>query len=627
MIDFPAPNHRQTPYVFLDSSASHGEDPESYVFTSPDDVLVFRTGDDVRDFFRRIDNMQRRGFWLAGFFAYEFGYELERAVVNGRRKSAEPLAWLIACRKPRRIRREMQPKSGPQRMIIQSAPRLTFGRYADDIRRIQTYLRQGLTYQVNHTFPLDIRVAQNPWDVYRVLRRVQPTAYSAFLQTGYMHVLSFSPELFFRIDKRQITVRPMKGTADRGLTAEDDARRAVQLSGNEKARAENLMIVDLMRNDIGRICDRVRTTRLFRVERHPTLLQMTSTVEGSLSSDTTWLDVFRALFPSGSVTGAPKIRTMQIISELERTPRGVYTGAIGFISPDGRACFNVAIRTIQMRGRTGRMGVGGGIVQDSQARDEYREALLKARFLQDAPGPAHLIETIRWERGRWRFLPAHIRRLRGSARYFSFPLDMATLRRTLTAFARRKCRTTDNLKVRISLGSDGRMRLSSERIRPTPTPVRVCLNPNRTDPDDVRIYHKTDGRALYDDALARARSAGCFDALFQNIRGEITEGAITNLFIRRRGRLYTPPLTSGVLPGILRGHLLQTGQATEKLMTWKDVLAADCVFVGNSVRGLLPAVPVTGYLPGKSQRVRSRGRNTIRKSARAPGAGSTARTS
>ena len=384
-----------------------------------------------------------------------------------------------------------------------------------------------------------------------------------------------------------IVVKPMKGTADRGLTLEDDVRRAEALRVSEKNRAENVMIVDLMRNDLGRICSNgsVKTTRLFEVERFPSVWQMTSTIEGHLREECTPDSVIRALFPSGSVTGAPKIRAMQLISALETTPRGVYTGSIGYFAPH-QAQFNVAIRTAVLRGTEGLLGVGGGITYDSSSPDEWKESQSKAAFLtQDAPD-FKIIETMRWD-GEYRLLDEHLERMRGSAEYFGFCFEERAAREALDEivpqFGDRPHR------VRLLLAQDGSLELDPGEIIDVAPFGRVRLSAETVLSSDRFLYHKTTRRKLYNDELAAARAAQCDDALFFNERGELTEGAIHNVFVVNGALWRTPAIACGVLPGTYRAFILKTRRnVREDVLTLDDLVRADAIYLCNSVRGMFP---------------------------------------
>lgn len=584
--------HLSSPFVFLETVSPDRENKTSFLFTDFKEMLVFNRGDDVEKFFREAENFLKKGCWLSGYFSYEFGYWLEPALYHLRQKTGLPLVWLGACKKPLLINRDPSYRRPLDRQLSYNikniTPDISRREYFSKIGRIKKYIEQGLTYETNFTFKIKFDFRGDILDIYLNLRRSQPTPYSALINTGESAVLSLSPELFFRQQDRKIATRPMKGTFSRGFTLEEDINNRELLKASKKIRAENLMIVDLLRNDLGRICQKVRAAKLFEIEKHPTLYQMTSTVEGRLRDDVEIKDIFSSLFPSGSVTGAPKIKTMEIIKHLEREPRGIYTGAIGYISPLKAACFNVAIRTVLIRDGKGELGVGGGIVYDSSEAAEYDEALLKAKFLTERPTRFSLIETIRWERGKgYYLLGSHIARLRDSCSYFSVHLDTAKLRTELKNLE--KGIDEGKWRVRVLVSQRGEIDMEKEILENVEVPVRVKISSQRVNPDDVFLYHKTTRRDLYDKERMKARRKGFFETIFLNTKEEITEGSITNIFVLKDRNLYTPPVKCGLLRGVLRERLLREGKAQEKVIYRKDVLGADKVYVGNSVRGLLEA--------------------------------------
>jgi len=413
--------------------------------------------------------------------------------------------------------------------------------------------------------------------------------------TPDFHVLSLSPELFFRREGKEIFARPMKGTAPRGRTSREDARLKTWLAMDEKQRAENLMIVDLLRNDLGRVAKigSVEVTDLFTVETYRSVHQMTSGITAELRSDMGLKDMLRALFPCGSVTGAPKVRAMEIIRELEGGPRGVYTGAIGHIAPSGDGQFNVGIRTVVLQGDQGEMGIGGGIVADSKVDSEFDECLLKAHFLTKVDTPFELIETLRYEPARgFHLLERHLARLQSSALHFGYPFSREAVLAALDAEAVRV--DSAAALVRLLLGEDGAITVTSTAITlPTKDTVwRFVISDQRLDEKDPLFYHKTTRRQFFDREMERQKAlTGCDEVVFLNKKGELTEGTRTNLFVELDGRLFTPALTCGLLPGTLREELLDLPRAaaSEAVLTPQDLLAADRIYLGNSVRGLIRA--------------------------------------
>jgi para-aminobenzoate synthetase/4-amino-4-deoxychorismate lyase len=467
-------------------------------------------------------------------------------------------------------------------------PTLTRGEYARALCAIHEAIGAGEVYQVNYTFRLRAPYEGDLLPLFWQLYERQPVPYAAYLDTGAHAIASLSPELFFALDGERITTRPMKGTAPRGLTRADDLQHAERLTRCPKNRAENLMIVDMARNDLGRIAriGSVRVPRLFEAERYATLWQMTSTVVAC--TDAPLPEIFRALFPAASITGAPKIRATHVIHALERAPRGVYTGAIGVVLPDRHAQFNVAIRTLHYDKVAAQLtfGVGSGIVWDSEQVAEYEECLTKAQVLF-APRPAfELLETLLWRRGRGYFLlEAHLKRLRDSADYFGFAVDADAVRHQLLTVAERF--TAPRYRVRLRVNRYGEAQVEYAPLSPERRVWRVALAHEPVNPREVFLYHKTTHRQVYE--RARAAHPDCDDVILWNTRGEITESTLANVVVRLDGRYYTPPVECGLLAGVYREHLLQRGLLRERVLTPNDLRRAEAVYLINSVRGRIRA--------------------------------------
>jgi para-aminobenzoate synthetase/4-amino-4-deoxychorismate lyase len=467
-------------------------------------------------------------------------------------------------------------------------PTLTRGEYARALCAIHEAIGAGEVYQVNYTFRLRAPYEGDLLPLFWQLYERQPVPYAAYLDTGAHAIASLSPELFFALDGERITTRPMKGTAPRGLTRADDLQQAERLTRCPKNRAENLMIVDMARNDLGRIAriGSVRVPRLFEAERYATLWQMTSTVVAC--TDAPLPEIFRALFPAASITGAPKIRATHVIHALERAPRGVYTGAIGVVLPDRHAQFNVAIRTLHYDKAAGQLeySVGSGIVWDSEQVAEYEECLTKAQVLF-APRPAfELLETLLWRRGRGYFLlEAHLKRLRDSADYFGFAVDADAVRHQLLTVAERF--TAPRYRVRLRVNRYGEAQVEHASLAPERRVWRVALAHEPVNPREVFLYHKTTHRQVYE--RARAARPDCDDVILWNTRGEITESTLANVVVRLDGRYYTPPVECGLLAGVYREHLLQRGLLRERVLTPDDLRRAEAVYLINSVRGRIRA--------------------------------------
>ena len=381
----------------------------------------------------------------------------------------------------------------------------------------------------------------------------------------------------------------MKGTAARGGNPASDAERSHALRSDPKSRAENLMIVDLLRNDLGRVCrtGSVQVASLFDIETFETLHQMTSTIEGQARPGTGLAEILSGLFPCGSITGAPKHNTMKIIADLERQPRGIYTGAIGYVEPGGDFCFNVPIRTVVSDSPgCAVMGIGSGIVSDSLAADEYREVELKARFLKDVNQSFGLLESMRLEAsGATPLLEKHLARLERSAAAFGFSCSVADIRQEIAAYAAQHQDETAQ-RLRLLLNQDGSICLEHHAIPDAPRDARIVPSAHAIDSQSIFRRHKTTRRTLYESEYERATAAGAYEVLFLNERNEIVEAARHNVFVERDGQLLTPPVDAGALPGILRGQLLESGRAVERRLTLHDLESAEAIFLGNATRGL-----------------------------------------
>ena len=530
----------------------------------------------------------RAGRHLAGFMAYEAGHALVPRRAAAPRLLGEPLVWLLAGPPPRLFdSRQVDAllDVGPAVCGL-AAPELAEADYRAAAARVAGLIAAGDIYQANLTFGAGVAVHGHPLALYRRLRRTAQMPHGALLFTGEHYVLSLSPERFFALNSDGVLVaQPMKGTAPRDPDPAADAEAARTLATDPKNRAENLMITDLIRNDLSRVSvpGSVRVPSLFAVESYPTVHQLVSTVTAQLAPGLDAVDVLRAMFPCGSVTGAPKRRAMEVIGELEAQPRGLYCGSIGAMHPDGRADWNVAIRTVTIaRGATaGRLGLGSGLVADSDAQDEWRECLLKGAFLT-ASRPSALIETMRVEGGRIGLLARHMERLARSAAWFGFACDHGRIR---DAVARAVSGERAPMRARLLLSDSGAWNLAMTPL-PVVAPLTALAVP-LADPADWRLRHKTTSREPYAAALAAARAAGANEAVLVRGDGLVTEGSYTSLFVERDGLLLTPPARLGLLPGVLRAELLASGRAREAELTPADL--AHGFMLGNAVRGLVPA--------------------------------------
>lgn len=530
------------------------------------------------------------GLWAAGFVSYEAAAAFDNALVT-HTPDGFPLACFALYRKPEELSSIVN--SDYPASIPDWDPLITRPEYDRSFQRIKELIASGDTYQVNYTFQLAAELNYDPRQFFDAIVSAQPPSYAAYMETPDHTICSFSPELFFERHGHEIQCRPMKGTAPRGLTYGDDLDIAETLLKSEKNRAENVMIVDMVRNDLGRIAVRgsVAVPDLWSIEQYPSIWQMVSTVTAETKSSLT--DVFKALFPCASITGAPKARTMEIIRELEPYPRHLYTGCIGYLAPGNEACFNVAIRTVTVEKKSGlaEYGVGGGIVWDSTNRDEYDECHLKARVLVPVPHFS-LLETVLWERREGYFLlDRHLERLQRSATYFNYYLSSSLLEALLEEKAENF--TEDRYRVRILVEKDGTLRIEETALYPDDSdskPFRVLLADEPVDRQSPFLYHKTTQREVYE--AARKGHADCDDVLLFNGLRELTESTIANIVLEIDGVLCTPPVDCGLLAGTFRQELLECGEIVERTILFDDLRNCDALYLINSVRKWKRAVLV-----------------------------------
>jgi para-aminobenzoate synthetase/4-amino-4-deoxychorismate lyase len=608
----------QQDFVFLDTSMPDSMNRRSLLFTRPSARLRLLAGDSRRDFLEQAAARLEQGCYLAGWLAYEFLHD--KHLIN-QPDTGEVLADFGVYPAPSYFDHADGstdfPLAGSNgssgaadadyridnlRSSMEEEP------YCRAIERILEYIAAGDTYQVNYTFKLSFDFDGSVAGLYRDLRRSQPVPFGSFIKQGDHHILSFSPELFFRLEGGRIIARPMKGTMKRGRYGEEDRRISRLLSSDVKNRSENVMIVDLLRNDLSRLVDdtgggTVGVASLFDVERYRTVFQMTSTIVAQRfeKGPVRPAQILDAIFPCGSVTGAPKIRTMEIIEELETQQRGVYTGGIGYFSPDGDAAFNVPIRTLVIQGGSGEMGIGSGIVADSTPREEWRECLLKARFLTSPPPRFELIETMLYDpESGFLFGDRHLGRMRNSADYLGFIFDEEHLQSLLEDFASTAVQSCQ--RVRLTLSGEGEITIRAAACeRPASlslagaincrTAGSIALAEETMQSTSSWLFHKTTQRQAYDAAHRQAGQTGLLDLIFRNERSEITEGAITTIIIEKNGRFFTPPIDCGVLPGVMRAVLLEDGTGSgleERVLYEEDLKSAERLYICNSVRGVIP---------------------------------------
>ena len=558
------------------------------VFSSPIKVIETRDVDKVCSMLAEVESCLSEGKFAAGFISYEASPAFDDAHIV---KDAGnfPLLWFGIY------------DSSPDSYIpdkysffevnsIGSNPELTENEYISSVRKIEDYIMGGDIYQANYTFRSEIVSSLKPYQMFQSLFKSHPVPYAAYINTGSEELVSISPELFLEKNGSVLRSLPMKGTAHRELNAEEDFKAAEELSKDPKNCAENIMIVDMVRNDFGRICKfgSIKAEPIFHVDTYSTVHQMISGVQGTLHEDITLPEIFAATFPAASITGAPKIRAMQIINELEKSPRKVYTGTIGCIVPGGDFCFNVAIRTLICSTAGVELGIGSGIVADSKPQDEWRESLLKSTFIYGELPEFELLETILWsKKSGFSYFNEHLKRLQNSHIYFKWEWDrekiIAELSKSINGFS-----TAKFARVRLKTSQNGNVTVD---IIPLDNPgwgkdsLKIKLSKEQTNSRDLFLYHKTTNRSFYNRHFKQALSEGFDEVVFLNEKNEITEGAISNIFIRNGEKWFTPPIKSGLLCGIWRSANIAKLNAEERILYADDLNNANEVLIGNSVRG------------------------------------------
>lgn len=541
--------------------------------------------DEVLPALQRIDKLVNEdGLHAAGFLSFESAPAFDKAHQINSTQVKFPLLWFGIYPRARKFSFPKPDTIKPEVSWLPTTDRET---YNEAIDRIKEHIRTGQTYQVNYTMRLRTNFKTDPWKFFIHLAQIQNN-YAAYIDIGRYVIASVSPELFFKLDGESITARPMKGTIKRGRFTIEDKEKSNWLYNSEKNRAENVMIVDMIRNDLGRIAKigSVHVPELFTLEKYPTLWQMTSTIKAKTDASIT--EIFTALFPCASITGAPKINTMRIISELETTPRIIYTGSIGYFVPNRKASFNVAIRTvlIDRNKETAEYGVGGGIVWDSTSNDEYTEALLKARTLTEDNREFSLFETMLWTPKEGFFLlEKHIERLLESADYFDFSNSSNLSKMSLETYLKDiSSHFKSPQRVRLILEKNGKLSTKSEpyQILDDYPKIAVCLAKKPVNTENVFLFHKTSRRSVYD--LARKDFPEYDDVLLYNEQDELTEFTIGNIVVEMDGKYLTPPVSCGLLAGTFRGHLLKVGQIQERVIRVEELKHTNEVFLVNSVR-------------------------------------------
>ncbi|MFN4096209.1 MAG: aminodeoxychorismate synthase component I [Sphingomonas sp.] len=580
----------QTPFVLLDDARPGGSDARLY--TAPVRVVVAHRQDEVAPALAALDAVRAEGLHAAGYIAYEAGHALEPRLAGLNRSDADaPLLWFGLFEAVEQLAPDAVTARLPDPVgawVGRPAPGINRSDYDAAFARVHDWIEAGDIYQANLTFRAAVRMVGDPLAAYAAIRSRAAAGYGGIVWTGSDWLLSFSPELFFALRQGELIARPMKGTTPRGATPEADEAARAELAQDDKQRAENLMIVDLMRNDLTRIAapGSVSVPELFKVETYPTLHTMVSTIAARLAPDIGPGQALAAIFPCGSVTGAPKIRAMEVIAAVEPDARGAYTGSIGRIDPDGDAAFNVAIRTLHLKegADEASIGLGSGVVADSRAGEEWDECLAKGAFLTRGQRRFDLIETMAFDPvGGITLLERHLARMRVSAEAFGIRFDHHGVRNELQAAT---FRLRHPAKVRLLLSPEGRIVIGTAPMPEVPAdPVTVALATRQVAPRDFRLAHKTTDRRPW------PRVAGAWETVYVDDDGYLTEGSFTSIFVPGAdGVLRTPPLTRGILPSVLRAELIMSARAVEADLRPDDL--SDGFLLGNALRGLVSAVTV-----------------------------------
>lgn len=570
------------PYLLYEFRDSEGK-IEPKVFKDPMDVLQTERLEDIPAIMEAVETAIGQGFYVAGYVSYEAAPAFNPAM-KVKSSTEMPLVWFGVFDE---VHAQQTEFAEEKYEVSQWKMASSTKQYKEGIRRIKTAIEEGHTYQVNYTERLHADFTGSDRSFYRQLARNQQADYGAYLDLGKHRILSASPELFFRIKGGAIEAKPMKGTAKRGRTLAEDKAKVDELLNSKKEQAENLMIVDLLRNDMSRLAKKgsVRVTNLYRVETYPTVHQLTSTVKAELQDSLSVFDWFKALFPCGSITGAPKVSTMEYIASLEQTSRDVYCGAIGFITPEKEAVFNVPIRTvvIDAEKQTARYGVGGGITWDSTPEGEYQELYAKAEVLTERRPEFQLLESLKLEDGKYPLIDYHIERMKSSAAYFHFPGNEKKILSQLKACAKEHPKGV--YKVRLLLSKASEITVEAQKIMPIKEPILCKMAVEPVNSQNPFLFHKTTHRQVYEQHESEVE--GVFTVLLWNEHEQLTEFAIGNLVVEMNGRLYTPPIENGLLAGTYRQFLLDTGKIEEKEIHKNDLEDCEAVWFINGVRGWL----------------------------------------
>ncbi|MDD7986270.1 aminodeoxychorismate synthase component I [Lentisphaera marina] len=540
----------------------------------------------IEPFINKAEESVQNGFHTLGFLSYEasLAFDEKHKIIENKQL---PLAMALVFDSIQELEESPSPKQTLNKVSV--SPLIDKEEYCDAIERALDYIKNGDIYQVNYTFRCELGLNNSPEDFFLHLIKNHPVPYAAYIETDEYQVISLSPELFLSRRDNTLTTKPMKGTSKRAGRWDQDEQRRKDLSVCPKGRAENIMIVDLMRNDLSRICNKVTSKDLFTVTRYPSLHQMTGTVQGELKADLSLHNILDATYPPGSITGAPKIRAMEIIEELESSPRGVYTGSIFHLNPNGDFDFNVCIRTIECHKEQTLLGIGSGIVADSGSGPEWDECLLKSSFLNFPPPPSEVFTSFLWSRTEgFNHLDKHLNRIDQSCQWLLRPFDAQACRESLSKLKQRlEEEKFDYAKVRISIDFDGQYTINHQDLaNPFWKDLKVAIyTESHINSKDPYTYHKTDRRDIYNKAFDYAKQNNLDEVIILNEQGHVCEGSISAIMIiDKDGHKVVPRLKSGILPSISRQVLIENEDIIQRTITIEDLQNAQSVALGNSVR-------------------------------------------
>jgi para-aminobenzoate synthetase/4-amino-4-deoxychorismate lyase len=567
--------------MFLFKSGKH---KHHYFFCKKAErIIQASSADEVIPALRQIEKMQKEGYMLAGWISYEASMAFDNKHIV-KTDNQFPLIYMMASRSVELVELSSFETATDSEKHSTIKPHINQSEYEDCCSKVLKYIKNGDIYQANYSFRCDVELSASPFQLFKTLENEHPVPYSFYIDSGDWQILSQSPELFLQKEGDKIISHPMKGTIRRGLSYEEDEKLRLELSKDIKSQAENVMIVDLMRNDLSRICElnSISVPELFNATRYGSLHQLTSTVEGILNKNTDLVDILSATFPPGSITGAPKIRAMEIINELENDGRKLYTGSAGIFYPDGDFTLNVCIRTLISHNNTAQLGIGSGIVADSAKTLEWEECLLKSSFLTFKKSHNYVFETMLWEEGEIFLLEEHLERLENSCKYFLIETNLCKIKTTLSQLSFNE---PHRLKLMVNQNGSFELQFSPLSVNGWgKEELKIIVSQTRLNSQNVYLYHKTDCRELYDREFKEAQSHNFDEVIFLNEKDEVCEGAITSIFIKTGSCWFTPPVSCGLLPGTWRKQQIIELKAECKILYLEDIKNADEVIIGNSLR-------------------------------------------